>query len=147
MSEEIITKEYELAFLGLEESVAQKAAELVARLGGEIFLQGPVERIALEYKIKKAPGAYFGYFHLRMTPVQIEDLKRELNVFPPVLRFLIVTPPFQKMKPRSARPARPASAAPAAGAPVQPETADRRPETLPLSNEALEKKIEEILKQ
>ncbi len=143
MAEERTTKEYELAFLGQAEDVAQKANELVARLGGEVYLQSPVERIALEYKIKKNQSAYFGYFHLRMTPEQVEDLKRELNTFAPVARFLIVTPPFIKAKPRSLRP-RPAS--PAAGqAPSAPE---RKPaEPLPLSNEALEKKIEEILNQ
>ena len=145
MTEEKITKEYELAFLGQEENAAQKVAELVTRLGGEIILQGPVERIALEYKIKKAASAYFGYFHLRMIPVQIEELKKELNVFSPLLRFLIVTPPFEKMKPRSARPTRPSSAP--VGGQSQPEAPERKPETLPLSNEALEKKIEEILKQ
>ncbi len=143
MAEGITTKEYELAFLAAEESGAPKVSAAIAKNGGGGFLPRPVERIALEYKIKKATSAYFGFLHFRMAPMGAKALEHEMNVMPGILRFLIITPPFVKTKPRIARPW--SGIAPAAASLTPSDRVEREQTSLPISNEALEKKIEEIL--
>jgi len=142
MDTEPRTKEYEIAFLLRDEKGLDLVREAVRRGEGEMILENPGERIALAYKIEKESAAHFGYFHFRMDPARLADLRRDLDARSEILRFLIITPPFVKTKPRS--PFKPKTA-------PGPEGEDRRPSApppaMPLSNEALEKKIEEILQQ
>lgn len=140
MDKETNKKDYEISFLCKEEGGPDELRKFIIRSGGEVLLEGPVERIALAYKIKKEAAAYFGYFHFSMEPAAVKAMESDLNTSAFVLRYLIITPPFVKPKPRgTGRPK-------AQGAPVQ--AAEKKPvEGLPLSNEALEKKIEEILQQ
>lgn len=144
MDKESNKKDYEISFLCKEEGGPEELRKFVLRSGGEILLEGPVERIALAYKIKKESTAYFGYFHFAMEPAEAKALEHDLNTAPFVLRYLIVTPPFQKMKPRGmGRPKTKGQQAPEPTATAEKKSV----ESLPLSNEALEKKIEEILQQ
>ncbi len=139
MEEEIQQKEYEISFLAKDETGRDTVLNLLRQEGGGVLMEGPVEKIALAYDIEKNSSAYFGYMHFRLTPDKLPALQRDLGTKSGVFRFLIVTPPFAKTKPRSmGRPK-------AAVAPGPVPT--RSPEPLPLSNEALEKKIEEILQQ
>lgn len=140
MEEDIQTKEYEISFLGQDEAGKDAVLNLLRREGGEVVLEGPVEKIALAYDIEKHSSAYFGYFHFRLSPDRLPALQNDLGTENAVLRFLIVTPPFAKTKPRSL--GRPKTVSSSGSAPAKPA-----PESLPLSNEALEKRIEEILQQ
>ena len=137
-------KEYELGFLLKEEAGGGEIAELVSSLGGEIFTEGPVNRLALAYPIAKATEAFFGFLQFTMTPDQAKPLTEAMQFKANVLRHLLMTPPpMRGKKTREARepkephetdrPQRSYSARPAEGRPAA------------LSNEALEKKIEEIL--
>lgn len=135
-------KAYEIGFMARDEKGASEIVERVKAHGGEILLEGPVEQVSLAYKIKKQAQAHFGYLHFAMEPANVKVFSDELQRVPNVLRFLVVTPPFEKQKPRQM--------------PVEREYAASRPRAeerktvaapLPLSNEALEKKIEEILQQ
>lgn len=131
-------KSYEISFLVKDESSAQKIATLIRQHGGEVSFESPVRNLALAYKINKEANANFGYFHFEMTPEELPALDRNLKTSSEVVRFLIITPAFlktqniptlkPKSRPISPRPTQEANKAPA-----------------PLSNEALEKKIEEIL--
>lgn len=141
MDKEIIKKDYEISFLCREEKGPEEVLRLVKRSGGEVATEGPVERIALAYKIEKESSAYFGFFHFSFSPSDMKALEHDLTTSPAVLRYLIITPPFVKAKSKGTGKPRP-----------QAPTSDFAPEkkqvpTLPLSNEALEKKIEEILQQ
>lgn len=137
--EEVGTKEYELAYLAQEENGADLVRAALVREGGEIFSENPAERITLVYKIAKQLQAYFGWFQFRLAPEALPALNHELKTKSGVLRFLIVTPPFVKSRPKFVpRPKQGPPAAEAESRPVPPA---------PLSNEALERKIEEILQE
>ncbi|MEY4731178.1 MAG: hypothetical protein RL681_124 [Candidatus Parcubacteria bacterium] len=133
---------YEIGFLAVDEEGARAVLEALKRRGAEIVLEGPVERITLAYPIKHQPSAYFGYMHFRVAPDAIRAIQDDTQGHASVLRVLIVTPPLLKPKPRwegsKIHPRTSAGAAP------QTQEAPKGP--LPLSNEALEKQIEEILK-
>jgi ribosomal protein S6 len=143
MEREVHLKEYELAYLAEDEKGADVVRAVLTREGGEIFAENPAERITLAYKINKKPSAYFGWFHFRLPPEMVAVLNRELKTKPEVMRFLIITPPFIKSKPKSA----PKKSKPSV-AEAESKSAPPPPPPPPLlSNEDLEKKIEEILKE
>ena len=134
-------KDYEIGFLAEDETGAGKVLQTLTAHGAEILLEGSVERVVLAYSILHRTAAHFGYFHFRIAPEGAELLKKALKAPAGIMRFLIITPPFAKPKPRWENRARRTTTA----APVTTQSAEA-PAPLPLSNEALEKKIEEILK-
>lgn len=137
-------KAYELSFLSKDEKGGSEVLELVKRLGGKIVLEGPFERISLAYPIKKEISAFFGFFHFRAAPDIVCVIDRDLRAHPSILRFLIVSFVYAKQKLREDMRPRPRTSMPVQ---LPVERIERKPaEPLPLSNEALEKKIEEILK-
>lgn len=141
MTEQTDKKQYEMSFLLQEEGGLSTVTKFVKDLGGEIEVGGPVAKITLSYPIKKEKSAFFGFLHFSMNPSGISQLTHEMETKPEILRHLIITPPFKKME------TRPKMETPRAPERVpmerKPEPA-RAPETL--TNEDLEKKIEEILK-
>ena len=134
-------KQYEISFLAKEEADVKHGLDLLRRHGAEITLEGPVERITLAYPVSHETGAHFGYVHFAMAAGDLPSFTHDLRASRAFIRFLVVTPPFHKAAPRQAPRPRIREAA---GAPAMPP---ERQSTLPLSNEALEKKIEEILKE
>ena len=136
------SKKYELSFLSKEEGGKEILLQWISRFGGEIVLEGPVESIVLSYPIEKQTSANFGFVHFNMAPDQAAELSKELKTAGIFLRFLVITPPSVKTnKPRvSSSKNRPAEAAPAV-------VIERKSASDTLSNEDLEKKIEEILQQ
>lgn len=135
--EDNIKKEYELAFLVNEETDAPGIVAALKAAGAEVHLEGPVRKTALAYEIKKQASAYFGFVQFAMDPAAAKALEGSLSLRPEVLRSMLITPPSAKEKPypQTAAPQRPSAK------PYEPKAA-----TPVLSNEALEKKIEEILK-
>lgn len=135
--EDNLKKEYELAFLVKEDIDAAAVIAALKATGAEISLEGPVRKIALAYEIKKQTSASFGFAQFTMEPAAAKALEGFLSLRPEILRFMLITPPSAKAQPypQSAGPARPAAK------PYEPKAAAPS-----LSNEALEKKIEEILK-
>lgn len=130
--DEVELKDYEISFLLGQEKDAEDVLKLLKREEAEIIFEGTLKKIPLAYKIKKQNEAYFGYLHFRMSKDKIKSLEKDLLTASGVLRSLIITPPFVRSKPEpKARP----RIAPAPPAQVG----------VPLSNEALERKIEEIL--
>ena len=135
-------KEYELAFLARSEAEVKNGLEFIRRSGAEIFFEGPVERITLAYAVKHEPSAHFGYLHLRISPASASSLAQSIRTNNLFLRFLMITPPFLRAKPRpSLRPRTREMAVPL------PQGERASSASLQLSNEALEKKIEEILRE
>jgi ribosomal protein S6 len=130
-------KEYELAFLVRTEKEIEKILEIISGSGAEIVFHGPGEKISLSYPIKKETSAHFGYLHFALAPQKITSLTKELRMSPTLLRFLIVSPPFEGIKTKTTQKIKKMP---------QPAT-ERKIEPLPLSNEALERKIEEILQE
>lgn len=135
MIESDTKKEYEISYLLKTEEAAKNVLEFLKSQGADITVEGPVNKITLAYKIKNETSAYFGYAHFTASPAIIKPVSDALKMKPEILRTLIITPPFVKNRERRVmgrpRPQRPVSLA-------------EKP-SAPLSNEALEKKIEEIL--
>ena len=139
-------KLYEISFLVKDEKGGEEVLKLLKRSRAEIALEGQFERIQLAYPVLKETAAYFGYFHFNAEPSVAAAIQKEMQMHPAILRFLLIAPPYIKPNPREPRPMRDASPMPEA--PIEKiERVERKREGLPLSNEALEKKIEEILQE
>jgi len=136
-NQEIEKRKYEIAIVLKTENALVISQSLTNR-GFSVLTENPLEKVQLAYPIKKENYAFFSFAHFEGDPAAIKDLKNDLKLNPEVLRYLIITPPFIK-KPawRKSAPTR-----------LQEETRFVPPsaEEPILTNEALEKKIEEILK-
>ncbi len=130
-------KEYEIGYITSSEEGGKAVAKILTGMGAEVSFEAPLAKVALAYPIKKHASAYFGYSYFNATPDIISSVRDSLKMKPEVLRSLIMTPPTNKRN-----VAEESSAAPR----VRPVVRTHEPRTAPLSNEALEKKIEEILK-
>lgn len=115
-----------------------EVVKLLKQYEAEIVHEGMVKKINLSYPVKKELQAYFGYCYFRLQPERLQDIHSALRTNPVILRSLLMVrtirevvshiPREPKRETVQARPAAP-----------QVKT------TLPISNEELEKKIDEIL--
>ena len=137
-------KQYEISFLGLNESVGQEVNSLLTRLGIEVFFNGSIKQIDLMYPIKKHQGAFFGYLHFQTSADKIESLKKDLSLQKDIVRFLIITPPIKKFIEKARLVER--AVFPEKKEPAAVPTKEIFPKSEALSNELLEQKLEEILK-
>ena len=135
--EQLDKKDYEIGFIAKDETGVQKISEVLKRFGADVFFAGPVAKIALAYKINKEPQGFFGFFHFSIEPQRIKEIDHELKVDSSVLRVLIIHPPFLKQKKESRGRM--------TYAPKPEVSLESKPTSGHLSNEALEKKLEEIL--
>ncbi|MDD5431198.1 MAG: 30S ribosomal protein S6 [Candidatus Pacebacteria bacterium] len=127
-------KPYEIAFLLDNPAVEETVADILKRYGADILRKAAAEEMRLAYEIGKRSSAFFGYIQFEAGPADIEKIKQTLKLNKSVLRSLIVSSFIEKQE--QAR---------------QPEAKKRvsREEEAPksaLTNEALEEKLEEILK-
>ena len=131
-------KDFEISYLVKEEGGSSEVLKLLKQHDFKIDFENPVKKIALAYKIKKETGAYFGFTHFKGDPAEVKALNHNLGSNQQILRFLIITPPFNTTKTVSQKP-RPIRV-------TKSKTgSEEKPSSAPLSNEALERKIEEIL--
>lgn len=140
-------KEYELSFIISSEDGLKAVEEIISLNEGSVVRRESPRKIFLAYPIKKHNEAYFGYFIISLNPEKITSLNHSLNLSDSVIRFLIVSPVASPAPAPAPAPAGSSSAAPAPSTPLR-----RREPVLPtppssetLTNEALEKKLEEIL--
>jgi ribosomal protein S6 len=138
-------KEYELGVLVKNETDLPAIASLVRGHQGEVTTDFRAKRVALSYPIKKEKEAIFAYATFRAHGEAAKELEHDLNLRGDVLRSLITIPPKIDLKKQSSREMPEKRVSVFRPVPVSsPEP--RRESTSPLSNEALTKKIEEILK-
>jgi ribosomal protein S6 len=137
---EKIKKEYEIGVLVRKEDDLAAVRRAVEQHGGESIQDFQAKKIALSYPIEKEKEAIFAFARFRAEAAEVKQLEHDLTTTNVVLRSLIVIPPKAgrseggdeaKKWNRTSRPSAPA-----------PEA---RASTHVLSNEALEKKIEEML--
>ena len=119
-------RDYEIAFLLDSLEAEKELADVLRGYGAEFLHQKSAADTKLAYPIKKHASALFGFYQFRMNPESIKPIKETLILNQKVLRFLIITPPLKAAPQGGARP-------------------DKKPPQI-LSNEALEEKLEEILK-
>jgi ribosomal protein S6 len=144
-------KDYELGVLVPSEGDMPAVVALVRQHNGEVAGEPRAKKLALAYEIKKHKEAIFAYFTFAAVPGDAKNLEHDLNTKAEVIRFLMLASPEPMMV--GDRP----MGIPMTGGPIQrrtrvmrPAAPNSAPEAKPaapkiLSNEALEKKIEEIL--
>lgn len=142
-------KEYELAVLVKEEADLAPLAVFIRQHNAEMSSEFQAKKIAFAYEVKKQHEGIFAHCTFRAFGNDMKELEDGLNARGEVLRFLVIASPEYTL------PSREQSSVP--GIVLKPRRgirsmgsvdsgADANPSTaLPLSNEALEKKIEEIL--
>jgi ribosomal protein S6 len=143
-------KEYEIAVLVKNEEDLASVVELVRQHNAEIGAGPHAKKIALAYEIKKNKEAVFAYYAFQATSEDVKNLEHDLNTKAEVIRSLIIASPATSGAGET--PTTPlAAGAPmrrpriTRTSPVTPSESSRPSAPRPLSNEALEKKIEEIL--
>ena len=144
-NEQTDKKQYEISFLLKEEAGQKLVLDTIKELGGDIETESPVSKIALAYPIKKETSAFFGFLHFFLAPAEIKELNHRMETTEAILRHLIITPPFKKAPPRERPQSAPASKEEAPRASAVSKKAES-PKNEVLTNEDLEKRIEEILK-
>ncbi|MBI2035764.1 MAG: 30S ribosomal protein S6 [Candidatus Liptonbacteria bacterium] len=141
-------KQYELSLMLQTEEIYPEVLNLLKNNGASALHENALARFKLAYQIKKQTAGVFTYLVFEMAPDKVSAINRELEVLNGVLRFLIITPPIKQrvdrgmrgprdLKPRTERPKRE----------ITTERKEPRRESgEAISNELLEKKLEEILK-
>ncbi len=140
---EKLTKEYEIGVLVRKEEDLPEVRRVVEQHGGVMTADFRAKKIALAYPIKKEEEATFAFGLFSAEPASTKQLEQDLVTENTVLRSIIVIP-FKATASTGTGPggkwdriSRPTPA---------PTEAARTTPSHTLSNEALEKKIEEMLK-
>lgn len=142
-SDIIQKKKYEISYLLLNEGDFADLRRLLVQHESEISFESPIRKIAPAYSVKRAKEVYFGFTHFEAMPERAKRLEEDCRTNAKVLRSLIIDLSKEKSVTREPLRPRPMRPVPQRSAP-RPEVARRPPAAI--SNEALEKKIEEILK-
>ena len=148
--EEKDKKEYELGVLVKAEDDLAPVVALVREHNGEMSTEPRTKKLTLAYEIKKNKEAFFSYWNFKALTADAKELEKSLNTKAEVIRSLMIASPAPMMTAadhermpvgiagpdrRRTRVMRPSTGT----------TSDAKPSSpRPLSNEALEKKIEEI---
>jgi ribosomal protein S6 len=147
-------KNYELAILVKTEDQLPEIMAFLSQHEATVTGEPRVRKIALAYPVKKETEAVFASYLFSAAPSQAKKLEKDLSVRQDVLRsMIIIAIPVEDTRTTSSegtsfpsrRPRPPTQRPPEA---AMPSPAVPRPVSAPahLSNEALEKRIEEILK-
>lgn len=145
-NEEKDKKEYELATLLKSEDNLAGVVTLVGQHNGEGVSEPHAKRLQLAYEIKKQTDAVFAYFTFRAFGDDVKALENDLNNRADVLRFMVIASPAPAERPSMGMMPHERRSPSARTTPRPAPTGDAKSSApRPLSNEALEKKIEEIL--
>ncbi len=136
-------KNYEISFLVKSEDDIQGVLSFLTQHNAEAITEPRAKKLALAYEIQKCTEAVFVYCNFKAAGVDAKKLEQNLTMKHDVLRSIILSLPskIRVETPREGTPAKTERA---------PRMTDTREEVKissprTLSNEALEKKIEEIL--
>lgn len=137
-------RDYEIAFLVQNKGDESAIEKILLQHGVELIDKGRIQEIKLSYPIKKCRLAHFGFWRLQIKPDLIESIRQSLKLVPSVLRVLIVAlSDIEAGKSRKTVRKPKTTVGQNAAEPVfKPDSSSVNV----LSNEALEKKLEEILK-
>lgn len=137
-------KDYELGVLVASEDDLAGVATLVRQHNAEALSNPRAKKLALAYEIEGKKEAVFAYWNFRAFGEDVKNMERDLNRKAEVMRSLILIAPAPSME-REMPPFTPMTRKPRTTRTSPPPQETKIPSG-PLSNEALEKKIEEILK-
>lgn len=130
---------YELGFLVKNENT-EPVARVLQTNKAAIYEEGDLTKIILSYPIKKEGAAFFGYCRFTGLPEAAIAIKEALKFEPEVLRAILIKLPANTLT-------KSAKAASAEGKRIirRREAEPKKDGETGLTNEDLEKKIEEIL--
>jgi ribosomal protein S6 len=138
---EKVEKEYEIGVLVRKEEDLPEVRRVVERHGGKFANDFQAKRIALAYPIKHEKEAIFAFTRFSAEPAEAKQLEHDLETMTVVLRPLItVRAKILRREVVAAGKKRMTTSRPA-----MPVAQSSAPLVHTLSNEALEKKIEEML--
>ncbi|HPW34273.1 MAG TPA: 30S ribosomal protein S6 [Candidatus Paceibacterota bacterium] len=141
MSEDKKTKEYEITFWLKDEAGIDKMKSILNNHGITPAFVSELKRVNLAYPIKKETSAFLGNMNFITDSEKIQEASKELRVDGELLRFMVSKDPAkpQPMQEREGREMR---------RPVQEQKVEKtEPKSSDMvTNEELEKKLEEILK-
>ncbi len=129
---------YEITMLTTAEDFP-RAKEIIGKSGGTIEEEKPQGKVRLAYPVKKQAYAFLNHLKVKLDGSAVAVLSNELKLDQNVLRFLVSTP-----RTNANFPATPRSPRPAVRRSIFAPRAAKPPVAEALTNEALEKKIEEI---
>ncbi|MBI3638266.1 30S ribosomal protein S6 [Candidatus Wolfebacteria bacterium] len=154
-------KKYEISFLATKESDRGEVVDTLSKYSASIIDENQPSRTKLAYQIKKEAFGFLGGIFFSVDPLRIEEIKSDLRMKSSILRFLIVSSLGLK-SPRSTERTRTfirkaekrkeqiiLSTEAGQVDVVVSQDAVKKPQpkfTDELTNEALEKKLEELLK-
>lgn len=139
--EESTKKKYEVTFW-LKDEELEPAKGVLGKFGAEIIAERPLSKFTLSYPIKKTGMAYLANFTAAIEPANVAGLTAEMNAVPNVLRALLSVA-VEHERPVSGLETG-ADGAPRRGMFGRRERKETAAPVDVLTNEALEKKIEEI---
>lgn len=134
-------KRYEITFLVISEAPSL-VSEILKKHNFTVLNEKPFVKIRSAYPIKKSRESYLGDIFFEGDPQFLNFISRDLKLNQNVIRFF-VTKIAAKSRTVESRPSFRPSIRIIKGIPRKEEEKSSRPI---LTNEALEKKIEEILK-
>lgn len=135
-------KEYEVAFLIKESDSPLPVREAVNRLGGEVTFEGETRPIAFAYPIEKELGGIFSFFHFLLDPEKLSEFSKIMRMEKTALRFLVVKEPIKREPKSDEDSIRKSSRQIYRAVPKEP----KKSVVGEVTNEDLERKLEEILK-
>ena len=149
------TKKYEISFLLSRDSDCEGVIDILKKHQALGENKTGMARIKLAYPMNKEGFGYLGHSFFESKPEAIQGVSQELQMTPGILRFMISIAPRTGVSPEPKRgrlfSPRPNIESPELKTSITKE--DSKPISAPppsiggeLSNEALEKKLEEILK-
>jgi len=138
-------KNYELAILVKTEEELVGIAAFLGQHSATITGEPKVKKLTLSYPVKKQREAVFASYLFSAEPANAKALEKDLSLRQDILRSMIIIPP----KPQS-QESRPMGEMPGVRRPMvrtpRPAVGTKPAAPAAISNEALEKKLEEILK-
>jgi len=151
MTEE--TKNYEIGFLASSEEAAGRVADVLSEKGAKIISRAPSPRIALAYPILSHESAHFGSIVFSANGGVLPEIEGTLRMNNEILRHMVISHHEVGESRASGRFVRREDEIPRIKEPSAQvkelakakEPKKRGAETGELTNEALEKKLEEIL--
>jgi ribosomal protein S6 len=135
-------REYEVSFWLTSEEAISEILDILASAKMLISVKAPLTSLKLAYPIKKHTSAFFGSCIFTGLPENLKQVEKALLNNPKILRTLIMTPPVKV----TVREPRVVSADVSSRAKVSAEPVKPVVDSSILSDEGLEKKLEEILK-
>ncbi len=133
-------KQYELAVLLDDESAEGVVADFLTKNQVEIYQKDGPKTINLAYPIKKHTTAFLVVYYFYSLSSHIKLIESELRLQSHILRFLLITPPIQKLQ-KTSRTDNEIKTNSPVSVDVNP------PKTESVSNEVLEEALEKILQQ